>query len=84
MMMICNCLDGLDSETFHNYILSTIATAAITEITLYYKRNVLFTNYCKMLLKGRTFYNDDIFIGPMSSSHRFYDNVSRTGQTELL
>ena len=48
----------------------TIATAAIAEIQLYYKKNVSFLKYCKMSLKEYIFCNDNI-IGPMSSSHPF-------------
>ena len=48
---ILDCLDGLDSEKFHNNIFFTIATAAIAEISLYYK---------KMSLKGFTFCNANI------------------------
>ena len=36
-IIILDYLDGLDSETFHNNIFSTIAIAAIAEIPLYYK-----------------------------------------------
>ena len=35
--IILDCLDGLDSETFHNDIFFTTVTAAVTEILLYYK-----------------------------------------------
>ena len=37
-IIILDCLDGLDSETCYNNILFTIATAAIAEIPLCYKK----------------------------------------------
>ena len=47
--IILDCLDGLDSETFYNNIFLTTVTAAVAEIPLYYKKNVLFENNCKCL-----------------------------------
>ena len=38
--IILNYLDGLDPETFYNNIFFTMATAAIAEIPLYYKKCV--------------------------------------------
>ena len=38
--IILNCLDGLDPETFYNYIFFMMATAALAEIPLYYKKCV--------------------------------------------
>ena len=47
--IILDYLDGLDSETFHNDNFFTAVTAAVAEIPLYYKKNVLFENYRKCL-----------------------------------
>ena len=49
----------LDSETFYNNSLSTIATAAIAESHVYHK-NILFLKYPKISLEVYTFFNDDI------------------------
>ena len=38
MTIIFYCLDGFDSETFHNDIFFTTVTAAVAEIPLYYKK----------------------------------------------
>ena len=53
-IIILDCLDGLDSETFHDNLFFTIATAAVTRVPLYYK------NDRKMSFKGYTFCNDNI------------------------
>ena len=36
-IIMSDCLNGLDSETFHDNIFSTIAIAAVAKIPLYYK-----------------------------------------------
>ena len=51
----------MDSETIHDNLMFTIATAAIAEIQLYYKKNVPFLKYHKISLKGYTFMNDNIY-----------------------
>ena len=58
-IIIFDCPDGLDSETFYNNIFFMIATVAIAEIPLYYK-NITFKNYCKMYLKVYIFFNANI------------------------
>ena len=58
-IIIFDCPDGFDSDTFYNNIFFTIATVAMAEIPLYYKK-FFFKNYCKMYLKVYIFCNANI------------------------
>ena len=72
--IIVYCLDGLDSETFHNSSFSTIATAAITGIPLYYKNVCFLKTIVKCLRKGTHFAK--IIYRAYKQLTPFYDNVS--------
>ena len=68
----------LDSETFHDNLFFTIATAAIAEI-----QNIPFFKYRKISLEECTFCNDNIYKA-YEQLISIYHNISGTSKKMII